>query len=40
MQTLHDEVRMEVEVAITAAWEAPEPDPATVLRHVFADEDP
>ena len=40
MQTLHDEVKTEVETAITAAWEAPDPDPATVLRHVFADEEP
>jgi len=39
MQTLHDEVKAEVETAIAAAWEAPDPDPATVLRHVFAEED-
>ena len=40
MQTLQDEVKTEVETAITAAWEAPDPDPGTVLRHVFADEEP
>ena len=35
MQALLDEVKTEVEVALAAAWDAPDPDPATVLRHVF-----
>jgi 2-oxoisovalerate dehydrogenase E1 component alpha subunit len=37
MQTMHDEVKREVEDAITAAWDAPDPDPATVLQHLFAE---
>jgi hypothetical protein len=28
-----------VEAAITAAWDAPDPDPATATRHVFAEGD-
>jgi 2-oxoisovalerate dehydrogenase E1 component alpha subunit len=34
-----DAVKEAVEEAITTAWAAPDPDPATALRHVFA-EDP
>jgi 2-oxoisovalerate dehydrogenase E1 component alpha subunit len=37
LQTVHDEVKAEVESAIQAAWDAPDPDPATVARHVFAE---
>jgi 2-oxoisovalerate dehydrogenase E1 component alpha subunit len=40
MQAMRDEVKAEVETAIAAAWDAPDPDPATVLRHVFAEEGP
>jgi 2-oxoisovalerate dehydrogenase E1 component alpha subunit len=40
MQTMHDEVKREVEDAITAAWDAPDPDPATVMQQVFAEEAP
>jgi 2-oxoisovalerate dehydrogenase E1 component alpha subunit len=35
---LADELREEVESAIAAAWDAPDPDPATALRHVFAED--
>ena len=28
-----------VESAITAAWDAPDPDPSTATRHVFAEDD-
>jgi len=38
MQVLHDEVKAEVEAAIVAAWDAPDPDPATVWRHLFAED--
>ncbi len=40
MQTLHDEIKTEVDAAIVAAWDAPDPDPATALAHVFAEETP
>jgi 2-oxoisovalerate dehydrogenase E1 component alpha subunit len=33
-----DEVRAEVEDAIQQAWAAPDPDPATAMRHVFAED--
>jgi len=39
LQTVHDEVKTEVESAIKAAWDAPDPDPATATRHVFAEDD-
>ena len=32
---LHAEVRGEIEAAIAAAWDAPEPDPRSLGRHVF-----
>jgi 2-oxoisovalerate dehydrogenase E1 component alpha subunit len=38
VQAIHDEIRAEVEAAISAAWEAQDPDPATVSRHVFAED--
>ncbi len=38
MQAMHDEVKEEVDVAIATAWEAPDPDPTTVARHLFAEE--
>jgi 2-oxoisovalerate dehydrogenase E1 component alpha subunit len=39
VEAVRDEVKAEVEAAITAAaWEAPDPDPATTMRHVFAEE--
>jgi TPP-dependent pyruvate/acetoin dehydrogenase alpha subunit len=39
LNRLHDEVKAEVEAAIQAAWDAPDPDPATATRHVFAEDD-
>jgi 2-oxoisovalerate dehydrogenase E1 component alpha subunit len=39
LQAVHDEVKSQVEAAITAAWDAPDPDPATATRHVFAEGD-
>jgi 2-oxoisovalerate dehydrogenase E1 component alpha subunit len=35
----HAEVKAEVEEAITAAWEAPDPLPETAARHVFAEDE-
>ena len=35
---MHDEVKTEVEEAISAAWDAPDPDPSTTMQHVFAEE--
>ena len=37
LQSVHDEVKTQVESAIKAAWDAPDPDPATATRHVFAE---
>ena len=34
-RTIREEVVAEIEAAIAAAWDAPEPDPATLARHVF-----
>jgi 2-oxoisovalerate dehydrogenase E1 component alpha subunit len=39
VEAMHEEVKAQVEEAITSAWAAPDPDPATAMRHVFA-EDP
>ncbi len=39
MQAMRDACTAEVEAAITASWEAADPDPDTVLRHVFAERD-
>jgi 2-oxoisovalerate dehydrogenase E1 component alpha subunit len=39
MQAMHDEIKDAVDAAIVAAWEAPDPDPATAMRHVFAERD-
>ncbi len=36
--SLRAEVKEEVDAAIAAAWEAPDPLPETALRHVFAEE--
>jgi len=33
--TIRDEVKSEIEGAIAAAWDAADPDPATLGRHVF-----
>jgi 2-oxoisovalerate dehydrogenase E1 component alpha subunit len=37
VDAMRDEVKSQVEEAITAAWAAPDPDPATAMRHVFAE---
>ena len=37
-EALRVEVKEEVDAAIAAAWEAPDPLPESALRHVFADE--
>lgn len=39
IQAVHDELKAEVDAAITWAWDAPDPDPAGVGRHVFAEDD-
>ena len=39
LQAVHDAVKAQVEAAITAAWDAPDPDPSTATRHVFAEGD-
>ena len=36
---LRADVKLEIESAITAAWAAPDPDPATALQHVFSESD-
>jgi TPP-dependent pyruvate/acetoin dehydrogenase alpha subunit len=36
-QTMHDEVNREVERATEVAEAAPEPEPGTLGRHVYAD---
>jgi 2-oxoisovalerate dehydrogenase E1 component alpha subunit len=33
------EVKKEIDEAIAAAWEAPDPEPASAMRHVFAEEE-
>jgi 2-oxoisovalerate dehydrogenase E1 component alpha subunit len=38
IQAVHDALRTEVEEALAAAWEAPDPDPSTVGHHVFAED--
>ena len=35
---MRDELKAEVDEAITTAWAAPDPDPETALRHVFAED--
>jgi 2-oxoisovalerate dehydrogenase E1 component alpha subunit len=39
LQTVHDAVKAEVDSAIRSAWDAPDPDPSTATRHVFAEDD-
>jgi 2-oxoisovalerate dehydrogenase E1 component alpha subunit len=36
---LRAEVKEEIDEAIRAAWDAPDPDPDTALRHVFHEEE-
>jgi 2-oxoisovalerate dehydrogenase E1 component alpha subunit len=37
LEALHAEIKGEIDDAITAAWDAPDPDPATATLHVFAE---
>ena len=39
VQAVHDEIKAGVEAAITTAWDAPDPDPSTATRHVFAEDE-
>jgi TPP-dependent pyruvate/acetoin dehydrogenase alpha subunit len=36
---LRVEIKEEIDVAIAAAWDAPDPSPESAMRHVFAEED-
>jgi 2-oxoisovalerate dehydrogenase E1 component alpha subunit len=40
LDALRDEVKGEIDAAITAAWDAPDPEPESALRHVFRESDP
>jgi 2-oxoisovalerate dehydrogenase E1 component alpha subunit len=39
LDAMRAEVTTEVEAAITTAWDAADPDPATAMRYVFAEPD-
>jgi TPP-dependent pyruvate/acetoin dehydrogenase alpha subunit len=39
VEALREEVKAEIDAAIQAAWDAADPDPGTVGRHVFAEEE-
>jgi 2-oxoisovalerate dehydrogenase E1 component alpha subunit len=38
LSALHDEVKTDIERQITLAWDAPDPEPESALRHVFAED--
>ena len=38
-QQVHDDVKLEVDAAISTAWDAPDPLPESAMRHVFAEGD-
>jgi TPP-dependent pyruvate/acetoin dehydrogenase alpha subunit len=38
IEALRTEIKNEIDEAITAAWDAPDPDPATATLHVFAED--
>jgi 2-oxoisovalerate dehydrogenase E1 component alpha subunit len=38
LESLRAQVKGEIDDAITAAWDSPDPDPATATMHVFAEE--
>jgi 2-oxoisovalerate dehydrogenase E1 component alpha subunit len=37
-EQLRADVKAEIDAAITSAWESPDPDPATSMRHLFAED--
>jgi 2-oxoisovalerate dehydrogenase E1 component alpha subunit len=37
--TLRQEAKKEIDEAIQAAWDAPDPEPDSALRHVFQEEE-
>jgi 2-oxoisovalerate dehydrogenase E1 component alpha subunit len=39
VRSTHDEAKTQVDEAISAAWTAPDPEPDTALRYVFAEDD-
>ncbi len=39
LEALRAKVKDEIDEAITAAWDAPDPEPVSALRHVFAEKD-
>jgi 2-oxoisovalerate dehydrogenase E1 component alpha subunit len=38
LEAMRDEVKTDIDRQITLAWEAPDPEPASALRHVFAED--
>jgi len=38
LEAMHDEVKTDIDRQITLAWEAPDPEPVSALRHVFAED--
>jgi TPP-dependent pyruvate/acetoin dehydrogenase alpha subunit len=38
LQAMHDEVKADLDRQITQAWEAPDPEPSSALRHVVAED--
>ncbi|MBA3689855.1 MAG: thiamine pyrophosphate-dependent dehydrogenase E1 component subunit alpha, partial [Actinobacteria bacterium] len=38
LAAMHTEVKADIERQISAAWEAPDPEPGSALRHVFAED--
>ena len=37
-EAMRDEIKAEIDRQIAAAWEAADPEPATAMRHVFAED--
>jgi 2-oxoisovalerate dehydrogenase E1 component alpha subunit len=38
LQEMRDDVKVDIDRQITLAWEAPDPEPESALRHVFAED--
>jgi 2-oxoisovalerate dehydrogenase E1 component alpha subunit len=38
LEAMRDEVKADIDRQITLAWEAPDPEPASAMRHVFAED--